>query len=119
MFQELHWLPLRARIQFKILALMFKAQKGLAPKYLTEVLLRPHSVSSHRPLRSSNRLDLFVPRTRTAMAQSRSFASIGPSLWNSLSPSLRSTVLSGSLSSSFASLKTCLFSRGLTHWERF
>src|SRR5688572_21677225 len=39
MFQELHWLPLRARIQFKIFTLMFKAQRGLAPKYLTEVRL--------------------------------------------------------------------------------
>ena len=38
MFEELHWLPLRARIQFKILTLMFKAQRGLAPKYLIEVL---------------------------------------------------------------------------------
>jgi|SRR6218665_2661404 len=30
MFDELHWLPLRARIQFKILALIFKAQWGLS-----------------------------------------------------------------------------------------
>ena len=119
MFDELHWLPLHARIQFKILTLIFKAQRGLAPKYLVDVILRPHSASSHRPLRSSNRLDLLVPRTRTAMAQSRSFASIGPSLWNALSPSVRSTILSSSLSSSFAFLKTCFFSRGLAHWERF
>ena len=83
------------------------------------VILQPHSASSYHPLRSSNRLDLLVPRSRTAMAQSRSFASIGPSLWNALSPSVRSKILSGSLSSSFAFLKTCLFSRGLAHWERF
>ena len=119
MFNELHWLPLHARIQFKILSLIFKAQRGLAPQYLVGVILRPHSASSHRPLRSCNRLDLLVPRSRTAMAQARSFASIGPSLWNALSPSVRSKILSGSLSSSFAFLKTCLFSRGLAHWERF
>ena len=119
MFEQLHWLPLSARIQFKILILIFKAQRGLAPKYLMDLILRPHSASSHRPLRSSNRLDLLVPRSRTAMAQSRSFASIGPSLWNALSPSARTTILSGSLSSSFSFLKTCFFSRGLAHWERF
>src|SRR5688572_33113437 len=97
MFDKLHWLPLHARIQFKILSLIFKAQRGLAPQYLVGVILRPHSASSHRPLRSCNRLDLLVPRSRTAMAQARSFASIGPSLWNALSPSVRSKILSGSL----------------------
>ena len=120
MFHELHWLPLglRARTQFKILTLILKSQRGLAPKYLTNALLRPHSASSHRPLRSSNRLDLLVPRSRTAMAQSRSFVSIGPSLWNALSPSVRSTLLSVSLSSALSLLKACFFSRGLAHWER-
>jgi len=67
MFEELHWLPLCARIKFKILTLIFK---GLAPKYLVDVILRPHSASSIRPLRSLNRLDLLVPRSRTALAQS-------------------------------------------------
>ena len=99
--------------------LIFKAQRGLAPKYLVDAIQRSLSASSHRALRSSNRLDLLVPRSRTAMAQSRSFAAIGPSLWNALSPSARSTILSGTLSSSFAFLKTCFFSRGLAHWERF
>jgi len=46
MFDELHWLPLRARILFKILTLIFKAQRGVAPNYLVDVILRPHSASS-------------------------------------------------------------------------
>src|ERR1043165_921434 len=119
MFTELHWLPLVARIQFKILTLIFKAQRGLAPKYLVDAIRRPHSASSHRTLRSCNRLDLLVPRSRTAMAQSRSFAPIGPSLWNALSPTVRSKILSGSLSSFFPFLQTCFFSRGLAPWGRF
>jgi hypothetical protein len=118
MFEQLHWLPLSLRIKFKILALMSKAQRGIAPEYLTDVIQRPLSASSHRPLRSLNRMDLLVPRTRTSMAQTRSFASIGPSLWNSLSPFTRSKLLIGSPSSSFAFLKTYFFSCGLTHWER-
>jgi Reverse transcriptase (RNA-dependent DNA polymerase) len=119
MFHDLHWLPLHARMQFKILTLMFKAQLGLAPKYLINMISRPYSASSLRPLRSANRHDLFVPFTRTTMAQSRSFASVGPSLWNALSPCFRSEILSGRLSSSLSHLKTCLFSRGLAHWKRF
>ena len=31
-----------------------------------------------------NMLELFVPRTRTIVAMSRSFSVIGPSLWNRL-----------------------------------
>ena len=71
MFDELLWLPLRARIQFKILTLIFKVQRGLAPKYLVVVILRPHLASSNRPLRSL--IDLLVPR-------------IAEQLWLSLDP---------------------------------
>ena len=105
------WWTTWARIQFKILTLIFKAQRGLAPKYLADVILRPHSASSNRPLRSLNRHDHVAE-------QSRSFASIGPSLCNALSPSVLSTFLLDSLSSSFASL-TIYFSRGLAHWQPF
>jgi hypothetical protein len=107
------------RIQFKVLILMLKSQLGLAPKYLCHQILRPLSAMSKRPLRSSDRLDLFVPRVRTTMAQSRSFACIGPSLWNRLPPSLRSKILSSSISTSFSHLKTFLFPRSTSHWERF
>ena len=63
MFEELHWLPLCARIQFKILTLIFKAQRGFDPKNLVDVILRPLSASSNRPLRPLNRLDLLVPHS--------------------------------------------------------
>src|SRR5688572_31165857 len=51
---------------------------------------------------SIDRSDLFVPRVRTTIAQTRSFAIIGPSLWNALPFTLRETFLSGSLSSSLS-----------------
>ena len=47
------------------------------------------------------------------------FAIIGPSLWNQLLPSTRSTSLAGEPSASFCSLKTALFYLGLSHWKRF
>ena len=34
----LHWLPVKARIVFKILLITFKAIHGLAPKYLCDLL---------------------------------------------------------------------------------
>ena len=57
MAEQLHWLPLSVRIQFKVLILMLKSQLGLAPKYLCHQILRPLSATSKRPLRSSDRLD--------------------------------------------------------------
>jgi len=55
---------------------------------MVDIILRPHSASSHHAF------DLLVLHVRTAMAQPRCFASIGPSLCNTLSPSVRSTFLS-------------------------
>ena len=36
--KELHWLPVRARIEFKLLLITYKVVKGLAPKYLSELI---------------------------------------------------------------------------------
>jgi len=53
------------------------------------------------PLRSSDWLDLFVPHIRTSMAQLRSIHWSLSVEWTS--PAVHSTILSGSLSSSFTS----------------
>ena len=42
--QDLHWLPVRARIDFKILILVFKAIHGLAPPYVSDLItVKPKS----------------------------------------------------------------------------
>ena len=38
LLRGLRWLPVKARIQFKILLITFKAVHGLAPKYLCDLL---------------------------------------------------------------------------------
>jgi len=53
MAEQLHWLPLLNRIQFKVLILVLKAQRGLAPKYLSDLILCPISATYLHPLRSS------------------------------------------------------------------
>ena len=58
---SLHWLPVRYRIDFKILLLIFKALNGLSPLYLAELL---HSHTPVRALRPANQLLLDVPKTR-------------------------------------------------------
>src|SRR6218665_2516518 len=44
--------------------------------------LPEYSASSLRPLRSFDRRELFVPRTRTTMAKFRSFSVVVSYLWN-------------------------------------
>src|SRR6218665_3338810 len=73
-------------------------------------------------LRSLDWQVFFVPRVRVTMAQTRSFATIGSSLWNALPSSVRLTLLSGSLSASLCLLKTyfysqCLHTESATEWS--
>src|SRR6218665_3721914 len=76
------------------------------------------SAISLSPLCSLDRHDLFTSRATTSMVQTRAYAIIGPSLWNQLLPYTPSTLLTCERSASFRSLKTVLFSLGLTHWKR-
>ena len=60
---SLHWLPIKFRIDFKILLITFKAQHGLAPTYILQ-LLTPCNPSHN--LRSASLSLLAVPRSRLA-----------------------------------------------------
>ena len=42
LLKELHWLPIVHWISFKICTLMFKCIHGLAPKYLSDLVILPH-----------------------------------------------------------------------------
>ena len=46
---DLHWLPVKQRIDFKILLLTYKALNGLAPAYMRELLI-PYSPIPHSPI---------------------------------------------------------------------
>ena len=97
--KSLRWLPVKQRIKFKTLALVYKAVNNLAPVYLQE-LLHPHAPC--RWLRSSEN-NLF---TRSSVIQQCAFSAAGPRLWNSLPLSLRSAPRISVLKSQ---LKTYLF----------
>ncbi len=103
---SLHWLPVKQRIEFKILVFVFKALHGLAPTYLSD-LLRCHNPS--RALRSGNLGVLSVRRLRLKHRGDRAFAIAGPKLWNSLLVSIR---MVSSLSSFKSKLKTHFLSVG-------
>ena len=79
LLQELHWLPVKKRIVFKILLLTYKALNGMAPGYLKD-LLKP---KADQRLRSAANGELVVPRVRTKLGQRR-FGVAAPRLWNQL-----------------------------------
>ena len=57
--KELHWLPVRKRIEFKILLLAYKCLHGTAPSYLRELL---KEYVPPRTLRSTSKNLLCEPR---------------------------------------------------------
>ena len=83
---QLHWLPIKQRIDFKILLLTWKALNDSAPCYIQE-LLRPYNPS--RTLRSSSDLLLTVPKTSHRTTGDRSFSYSAPKLWNNLPVEIR------------------------------
>ena len=78
---ELHWLPFRHRINFKIAAITHTALQTQQPSYLAALIPRYAPV---RSLRSSSSLSICVPLRKTSMAASRSFSSVAPKNWNAL-----------------------------------
>ena len=81
---SLHWLPIRNRIQFKILLFTYKALNGLAPAYITE-LLKLKTIPRYNLGSSDDKLLLQHPNIRTlATLDDRSFTAASPKLWNDL-----------------------------------
>ena len=93
---RLHWLPIRSRIDFKLGLLVYKCLHGIAPAYLTAMLVQKSTVPALSRLCSTARGDLLVPRTKTKTIgpRPRSFATSGPALWNNLPDDLRDPSLS-------------------------
>ena len=102
---ELHWLPVHARIQFKVLLFAFKAIHDLAPSYIKD-LIEIKSKSSFN-LRSNSGILLEPPigKMLTTLG-ARSFHAAAPQLWNSLPLNIRSLT---SIDIFKKSLKTYLF----------
>ena len=99
----LHWLPIKERIQFKVLVTTFKALHNLAPTYISE-LLNQHVPS--RSLRSSSKCLLHEPPFNLQTAGYRSFGVAAPRIWNQLPDRIRSM---DNLTTFKRELKTHLF----------
>jgi len=101
---SLHWLPIEARVEFKVACLAYKCVHGTAPEYLRSlVAVRVPP----RTLRSSGAVALEQKICRTGFS-SRAFTFAAPAVWNKLSAATRSI---SSFTCFRSSLKTELFKR--------
>lgn len=81
--KTLHWLPVKNRIQFKTLCIVYKCLNGKGPTYLKELLIEENSTKHN--LRSCKIYkQLAVPRTKRKTFADHAFSVAGPKLWNSL-----------------------------------
>lgn len=85
--RDLHWLPIRKRIIYKICLITYKSLHGLAPMYISD-LIKPYN--PYRSLRSSTHNLVKPPlrRPRTAYGR-RSFEEAAYKEWNSLPTHVR------------------------------
>ena len=72
---SLHWLPVKAKADFKVLLITYKAFHGLAPTYLSDLVL------PYIPTRSQDVGLLIVPRISKKTAGGRAFSYRAPFLW--------------------------------------
>ena len=107
--KDLHWLPVKQRINYKIILMTFKVLNNLAPDYLRELIHVFHPVNSN--MRSANKLFLELPKSRLVTCADRSFEVAAPTLWNKLPESLR---LITELDRFKSELKTYLFKQAFS-----
>ncbi len=109
LLNNLHWLPVKFRINLKILLLTFKAYNGLAPSYLCDLIDKKLQTYS---LRNYDDFLLVEPRTKLKTYGERAFSKAAPFLWNPLLIDIRR---SPNVACFKQRLKTYLFKLAFTH----
>ena len=88
--KQLHWLPVRCRVEYKLAVLVSKSLRGQTLPYLEEEyqLIANEYDPERCHLRSANANVCIVPRTSNRL-DDRNFSDTGPRVWNSLPSTLR------------------------------
>jgi len=106
---ELHWLSVPERVQYKLAVMVHRCLQNKALKYLVDCCIPVSDVASRQHLRSASHHFMTIPRFRRTTFGRRSFSVGGPMAWNSMPDNLRDP---SHCSSSFrCDLKTVLFTR--------
>ena len=68
--RDLHWLPVKLKIEYKLASLVYKCLHGLAPTYLSEHCITVSKNPNRLRLRSAAAHQLMIPRTNTNIESS-------------------------------------------------
>ena len=113
LFRKLHWLPLQARIDYKICVLCFKCINKTAPSYLSDLL---EQYVPSRLLRSGSQNLLKIPPRANKKCTEKAFKHCAPYIWNSLPSDIREAKSESQFKND---LKTHLFKSHLCIWVSF
>ena len=88
---QLHWLPVRFRIKFKINLLVYKSLNRQAPSYLTSMLNYQQHQRTTRLARKSYMLQ--EKRSKLVSMGDRAFSVVAPKYWNELPDDIKNIEL--------------------------
>ena len=88
--KELHWLPVKSRIVFKLATLVYRCLNNMASKYLKD-LIAPNPFRKQGLRSNSDYKKLIVPYVSRQTFAARLFSVMGPSTWNNLPTNIRSS----------------------------
>ena len=103
--RELHWLPIRYRIMYKLCLTMHNVHVGRSPHYIIDTLSPIADMPNRGRLRSSASRKYELPALRLKIGE-RAFSYSGPAYWKSLPSELTSITDTQTFNSR---LKTHLF----------
>ena len=86
--QDLYWLRVAQRIEFKLCLTVYKALYNLAPSYLAELCIPVTAAAARQRLRSSPSGNFVVPKPRSEFGK-RVFAFAGPHEWKNLPQTIK------------------------------
>ena len=86
--KQLHWLPIKFRIIFKVATVMHNILHNRSPPYLKDLVTFSVSGPQRGQLRSTTTRSAVVLRTRTQFGR-HAFSVCGPDIWNSLPVNIR------------------------------
>jgi len=80
--RQLHWLPVRQRVEYEVACMVHQSLAGQTPAYIADDI-QLVTDSDRRQLRSAAARTCLVPWTHNNFGD-RSFNAAGPRVWNSL-----------------------------------
>ena len=89
LFEQSNILPIKYRIMYRIVCLVYKSLNRMTPDYLTD-MFKPLSMVSQRQTRSTANMDLWVPNYKLSISRC-GLKYTGAHFYNMLPPEVRSS----------------------------